>query len=305
MRVLSAAKGEVIALGFVPGRAALASAQEGNGIFVWDLASATVPPAIPTYSYLYPRALTFSPDGLQVVQRGDRCLVAVDLATGNRTDLEPGGTESIGDFCQSADGLRRVIAYGSTWTQKKLTSWRLSGAGWVEDWSQESEEFRHAGVALAPDGNLMAHFSLTSPQTWPRTYEVVVRDTTGGTAVGKGEYPYSIRTRMLFRPDGEQLIAIHEMTLLVWSIPKVGKPRLVRNDNRKHFTSAAFHPSSRYLFTTSNDATVLVWDTATWRHVSRFTWNIGRLRSVAVNGDGTLAAVGSDKGQVMLWDVDL
>jgi WD40 repeat protein len=79
----------------------------------------------------------------------------------------------------------------------------------------------------------------------------------------------------------------------------------VKNDTRQHFTAAAFHPSGRYLFTTSNDATVTVWDADGWVRVKRFAWDIGRLRSVAVSADGLLAAAGSDRGRVVVWDVDV
>jgi WD40 repeat protein len=94
------------------------------------------------------------------------------------------------------------------------------------------------------------------------------------------------------------------MTLLVWSVPELGEAKKVLNDTRKHFTSLAYHPSGNFLFATSNDATVHVFDTTTWQRVRRFTWKLGRLRSVAVSPDGTLAAAGGDKGEVVVWDVD-
>jgi WD40 repeat protein len=78
----------------------------------------------------------------------------------------------------------------------------------------------------------------------------------------------------------------------------------IKNDSRKHFTGAAFHPGGRFLAATSNDHTVKFYDTATWNRAGGFDWEVGRLRSVAFSADGTLAAAGTDKGQIVLWDVD-
>jgi WD40 repeat protein len=83
------------------------------------------------------------------------------------------------------------------------------------------------------------------------------------------------------------------------------RPVPFRNDNRKEFTGLAFHPSGRYLAATSNDATVKYYETATWQVARSFGWDIGRQRSVAFSPDGMLAAVGGDKGKIVVWDVDL
>lgn len=304
MRVLSAAKGEVVAVGFVPGRAAVVAAYESAGVFVWDLSSAEPPVGFGRHEYFRPRSLTFAPDGRYLVQSNSTGRVAVNLVSGKRTPIPPAGTSSLSEFAQTPDGTRLVMAHGPYYTPR-LSGWHHSGKAWAEDWVIEPGEGLLGGISLCPTGTRLAHLSRDTRLRWPRYYELVIRDATTGAEAGRGEYPYSYRSRMLFRPDGGQLVAVHEMSLLVWPMPVPGKPRAVRNDSRRHFTAAAFHPSSRYLFTTSNDATVLVWDTATWAAVTRFTWNIGRLRSVAVSPDGAVAAAGSDKGQVVVWDVDL
>ena len=113
---------------------------------------------------------------------------------------------------------------------------------------------------------------------------------------------------------GDHVLAGHGATLVIQSgvwlrffradAPDA-PPRSVRNDGRKHFTGAAFHPSGAYLAATSNDETVKLYDAATWRLARTFTWDIGKMRSIAFSPDGTLAAAGSDKGQVAVWDVDL
>ena len=79
----------------------------------------------------------------------------------------------------------------------------------------------------------------------------------------------------------------------------------IPSDNRKQFTGIAFHPSGRYLAATSNDKTVKLYDTTSWEVARTFTWDIGRMRSIAFSPDGTLAAAGSDSGKVVVWDVDV
>ena len=83
------------------------------------------------------------------------------------------------------------------------------------------------------------------------------------------------------------------------------KPREVRSDTRAHFTAIAFHPNGRFLLAASNDQTVKLYDTTTWEPARAFTWSVGRMRSVCFSPDGTLAAAGSERGKIVVWDVDL
>ncbi len=78
----------------------------------------------------------------------------------------------------------------------------------------------------------------------------------------------------------------------------------MRNTSRHAFTNLAFHPSGRWLAATSTDGTVKLYDVATWALARTFNWKIGRMRSVAFSPDGTVAAAGGDKGQVVVWDFD-
>jgi WD40 repeat protein len=105
--------------------------------------------------------------------------------------------------------------------------------------------------------------------------------------------------------DGYLIAAWHAKTVTVWRRDSWSKPTAtLKNDGMKHFTGIAFHPSGRYLGATSNDQTVKLYDTTTWKVAKTFTWKIGRMRSIAFSPDGTLAASGSDSGKVVVWDVD-
>jgi WD40 repeat protein len=111
--------------------------------------------------------------------------------------------------------------------------------------------------------------------------------------------------QLLFSPDGTWLVVRGGPSLLVWGARDLGrKPRKVRGAGRGHFTGLAFHPGGRYLAATSNDRTVRLYDAATWQVAHTYSWDVGRMRSVAFSPDGDLAAAGSDTGQVVVWDID-
>jgi hypothetical protein len=107
-------------------------------------------------------------------------------------------------------------------------------------------------------------------------------------------------------PDGCLFVCRTRETIRVYPAGGTWKNvPTIKNDSKKHFTGMAFHPSGRYLAATSNDKTVKFYDTTTWELARTFTWDIGRMRSIAFSPDGALAAAGSENGKVVVWDVDL
>ncbi|MBA4068150.1 MAG: hypothetical protein C0501_31505 [Isosphaera sp.] len=105
--------------------------------------------------------------------------------------------------------------------------------------------------------------------------------------------------------DGRCLAAQFPPAVLVWDVGDLARPpRELRPDRKARFTGVAFHPSGRYLATTSNDAAVKLYDTTSWQVAKTYTWDVGRMRSVAFSPDGSLAAAGTDTGKVVVWDVD-
>ena len=107
-------------------------------------------------------------------------------------------------------------------------------------------------------------------------------------------------------PDGSAFVVLSKKVLMLFQEPRLKAPaHTVHSDGKKHFTGIAFHPSGKYLAATSNDETVKLYDTTTWDVARTFTWDIGRMRSIAFSPDGALAAAGSDTGKVVVWDVDL
>jgi hypothetical protein len=135
---------------------------------------------------------------------------------------------------------------------------------------------------------------------------LLLRDAANGEVLARAPVPNRTANEVLFNPNGSSLVVLTGMSLLVWDTRDFSrKPRKVKNTNRQHFTACAFHPSGRYLGAASNDASVKLFDTATWTITAAFNWEVGKARSLAFSPDGMLAAVGGDNGRIVIWDVDV
>jgi WD40 repeat protein len=135
---------------------------------------------------------------------------------------------------------------------------------------------------------------------------IITYDAATGETVARSGVIRDLALQTVAAPNGHWVVGLRDTWLCYWPVSaESGTAGFIKNDSKKHFTAAAFHPSSKYLAVTSNDATVKVYETATWAVARTFTWDIGKVRSVAFSPDGTLAAAGSDTGKVVVWDVDL
>jgi WD40 repeat protein len=135
---------------------------------------------------------------------------------------------------------------------------------------------------------------------------LAIRSLETGELLRKVQLPNTEVSGLALSPDGTLAVVVSARSLFAYDTNRLKTaPRRVLNDNKKHFTGIAFHPSGRFLAATSNDETVKLYDTATWEVAKSFTWAIGRMSCVAFNPDGTLAAAGSEDGNVVVWDVDV
>ncbi len=302
MRVVSAGKQKIYSLGFAPNSCELLASIRRRGVVSFGPAGSEPPRSISPLTQLQ---FYFTPDGESLFLHGRQDIRKVDLATLADSSASPPAQRPLYQFTLSSDCARLVTSHG-TYNGGQLIGWRASNSGWEEDWITPEISMRTYTPTLSPTGDRLAYVAeAPQPRAYPRLFVIKTRSALTGEEEATGEYHYASYNHFLFSPYGQQFIAYHKPALLVWSVPEMGKPRIVRNDNLRHFTDVAYHPTSRYLFSTSNDATVVVWDTQSWEPVKRFTWKIGSLKSVAIAPDGTVAAAGSEKGEIVVWDLDL
>jgi WD40 repeat protein len=108
---------------------------------------------------------------------------------------------------------------------------------------------------------------------------------------------------LAFSPARTVLAGTAGPRLRVWDLAGNRELALHKRGTR-HFQGLSFTADGRYLATVSNDETVRVWETGSWGEHTTFTWGIGKLLNIAFAPDGFRAAAGSDRGQVIIWDVD-
>ncbi|HEY1186760.1 MAG TPA: WD40 repeat domain-containing protein [Gemmata sp.] len=69
--------------------------------------------------------------------------------------------------------------------------------------------------------------------------------------------------------------------------------------------AVAFNPAGTLLAAVGDSGVVTLYDTKAWAVAGAFDWKIGTLRAVCFSADGTRAAVLSETGNIMVWDLDL
>jgi WD40 repeat protein len=108
---------------------------------------------------------------------------------------------------------------------------------------------------------------------------------------------------LTFSPDGQTLAAFaNSPTFARWDTTTYQPlPELKGHD--APLVGLGYLPDGR-LLSCDQAGVVCLWDSDTGRCLETHDWRIGRLKLLAVAPDGMRAAVGTETGSILLWDID-
>jgi WD40 repeat protein len=186
-------------------------------------------------------------------------------------------------FSPAADPRRRwVAAAGNTVQLRNLATGQILA---------DFPEGHHQAVAFSPDGDLLAVADARGVVGWTvspfrERFTASFEDPVGQIA---------------FSPDGRWLAVGHGMGL---EVRPADDPTGRRRLPFRPPDDLAFTPDGRLLAVADASAAVKLLDPATGETVREYDWGLGSVTSVAFSPDGTLAAAGGERGQVVVWDFD-
>ncbi|MDB5309872.1 MAG: domain, G-beta repeat [Gemmataceae bacterium] len=115
---------------------------------------------------------------------------------------------------------------------------------------------------------------------------------------GRGRHAF-----VSFSPDSQTLVCGWDAELHV--VETLGG-RGVRqvNVSGAPFRDAAFTGTGRHVGTVDGTAVLQLWDVETWAVERAYDWNAGALTCLAFSADGLAGVCGTDRGQLVLFDLD-
>ncbi len=111
---------------------------------------------------------------------------------------------------------------------------------------------------------------------------------------------------LAWSPCGRFLVGTIGAKLVVWSAESWKQLAELVAGGTRLFRGARFHPSGQFLAAggANVDGGVYCWDVNTWQELVGYRWPVGPVACVNFSPDGTLAAAGGEKGNILVWDVD-
>jgi WD40 repeat protein len=277
-----------------------------GGVEVWDAATGAkrfthTAGAEPTVG------LALMPDGLfLVVAEPSRLLVLDGLRTaeGPRLGVHASGVQF------SADGTRALVAGDGLECRGIMTD-----PAHERERSDSPHEFlwlwrdvagRFSAPAISRDCHRVAAEVRLDDAAGRLVRRLSVRDGGSGRQVAAVPLdPASPVRQLAFTADGTRLLARTDSRKVQLFDANTGAAagELVHR-GRPFVTALAVHPRGPVACARTS-GTVTLWDAETREVLRTLDWKAGKLVSVAFGPDGSLAAAGTEAGQIVVWDADL
>jgi RNA polymerase sigma factor (sigma-70 family) len=243
-------------------------------------------------------SVRFSPDGKLVAAAGPGGAATLwETATGKEVFRLEGHAETVSGLAFSPDGKLLATAGGRGHGTVRL--WDVAAGKELRKLAEEKQEF-HA-PAFSPDGKTVAV---------GLGYEaLLLLDVATGQEVHRFRWEKGFAGSVAFSPDGKLLASTGGLgnAVHVWDVGGWAEQRKLTG-HAGVVNAVAFAPDGRSLATAGQDNTVILWETATGREVTRFVGHAGQgqlggVRGLAFAPDGQTVVSGGDDTTALVWDV--
>jgi WD40 repeat protein len=299
MRVLTSHKKPITALAFSPDRALLAEAAHGGKVRVWDVSAGEMLHTFDEAKGLFPNQVKVAFAGRKFLAVANERAALIDLKDGSRIRL-PGKSSSFHVLQTTADG-KQMVSSGDNFQRWNLGKRELLKSQVLFS-KGSAQMMTFPAATIDASGKRFA----ACRKNWAddgNTCDLAVFDAKTQKSIATFEWIGHEAKRLAFHPTRPLLAAACGPVLRVWNLESNSEVAAITVGKLHHF-GAAFSPCGRHLAAVSKDRTVRFWDAATFAESKVFDWEIGKLLDLAFSPDGTVCAVASDSGKILLFDVE-
>jgi WD40 repeat protein len=290
MRLLDQIRSPILTLAFSPDGRTLSAAVRGwMRVGQWRLPDGQFRPWHP-HADTWVRSLAHSPDGRCLAVGNDWGMVLPFLRDQDRYENQ-----------FHVAGAVRALAYAPhqpvlAVAARGITLFSENEGG--PDLLLPKSDCAYHAVAFSPDGLSLAACPLARKRVvlWRMNEQWKLLQ------IDSIDLPHT-PTSMAFAPDSTTL-AIASHRILDFHDLATGEQRKVCTEHEGRIQHLAYNRSGSLLATASADGTVCLRNPRNGQPIVSYDWGIGSLRCVAFAPDGMTCAAGSERGQVMLWDLD-
>ncbi len=245
-------------------------------------------------------AVTFSPDGKQLLTAGDDTAILWDVATGYEIRVFYGHADRVSAAVFSPSG--KEIATGSE--DGTVRIWDVASGKEVRQ--MPGHDYEPAlSVSYSPDGRtIAAGYSINHVREWDAAtgQQLLAFNTTQEPSL-KGVV--QLLAAVAFSPDGKDLLTATNNTAQLWDA-RTGKELRRFVGHTYPIRCVAFSPDGTRVLTGSSDPIARLWNRATGQQIRQFdTAERGERNEVAKIGfspDGHSVLTGTNQGKTFAWD---